>query len=177
MRVCFGTQEADSPPGVERHAEDVAMRWKIGVAGALVASALYLSSIATVNVVVAAPPDKAATASTAPRAGQINTYGVHDCGTWIASSTREVKRWQLEFWLAGYLTGRNDEWWNRGGIPENPLGELQSASQATVWMDNYCKANPQSDVLEGARTLFVELSSRAGAMQFKPTPGASAQRK
>ncbi len=34
-------------------------------------------------------------------------------------------------------------------------------NQMIVWMDNYCKANPLSDVSEGGNELYIELERKS----------------
>ena len=44
--------------------------------------------------------------------------------------------------------------------PKDPLDALNSADQAYLWMDNWCKANPLKKVSEGAVSLFIELMDK-----------------
>ena len=43
------------------------------------------------------------------------------------------------------------------GKPSNPLGQLKSAGQIYLWMDNYCKKYPLENVTAGALALLIEL--------------------
>ncbi len=85
---------------------------------------------------------------------------VVDCGTWF----RGEYRLQTHSWLDGYLTGLNASWDAERKQPANPLGQIKNADQAYLWMDNYCRANPMSDVHIGGARLLAELA------QVKPKP-------
>jgi hypothetical protein len=39
----------------------------------------------------------------------------------------------------------------------DPLRKLNSVDQAFLWMDYYCRANPLTNVSDGATRLYVEL--------------------
>lgn len=82
--------------------------------------------------------------------GDYTVIGVPDCGAWIKEPSREDKKW-----LVGYLTARNLD--NAIETKTNVLEKLDSAQQAFLWMDNWCKKNPLEDVGTGASTLFYEL--------------------
>ncbi|PWK38440.1 hypothetical protein [Cupriavidus plantarum] len=87
------------------------------------------------------------------------TFGMPDCGQWLASHTPT-----RQAWLLGYLSGANS--WNdmqiqlhSGGKDLGPdiLGKVNSADQIYAWMENYCRASPMRDVTDGAFILFTEL--------------------
>ena len=86
------------------------------------------------------------------------SFGMPDCGQWT-NKTRPGS----DIWLSGYLNGLNKMFnitTNKSSQAYDPLGALSSMDQAFVWMDNWCKANPLSDVDEGAVGLFTELVSK-----------------
>ena len=78
--------------------------------------------------------------------------GNYDCGTWVKNSSIIHKAW-----LMGYLSGSNSK---VAKHKYDPLGKLQSADQAFVWMDNFCQKNPLETVESGANKLFRELESK-----------------
>jgi hypothetical protein len=82
------------------------------------------------------------------------SIGRPDCGTYILSPSVEHKAWVL-----GYLSGVNQmlEGKTPSGKPSNPLGQLKSAGQIYLWMDNYCKKYPLENVTAGALALLIEL--------------------
>lgn len=79
-------------------------------------------------------------------------FGQPDCGEWVRSH-RQVDR----AWLLGYLSGMNQIHNATDRKPTDPLDALNSAEQAFLWMDNWCKANPLKKVGAGAFELFIEL--------------------
>lgn len=80
------------------------------------------------------------------------SFGTPDCGQWVKTARPSERAW-----LLGYLSGMNTVWDGEGNKPADPLGKLNSADQAYLWMDNYCKANPLKNVSTGAVDLFFEL--------------------
>jgi hypothetical protein len=80
-------------------------------------------------------------------------FGNYDCGQWF------VIREPAKAWLLGYLSGINAMMAN-DKINYDPLKKLNSAEQAFLWMDNYCKANPLSSVVDGASDLYLELQKK-----------------
>ena len=83
--------------------------------------------------------------------GMVTIIGNKDCGEWFKLEGPKV-------WLMGYLSGLNvmvaeDK-------KNDPLGNLNSAEQAILWMDNYCKANPLTTVADGAQKLYIELAQK-----------------
>lgn len=92
---------------------------------------------------------------TAAHAAENSTsIGRPDCGRYILSPSSEHKAWVL-----GYLSGINEmlEGTTPSRKPSNPLGQLKSAEQAYLWMDNYCKKYPLENVTSGAVALLLEL--------------------
>ena len=79
-------------------------------------------------------------------------FGQPDCGEWVRN-TRQPDR----AWLLGYLSGMNKIHNATGGKSNDPLNALNSADQAYLWMDNWCKENPLKKVGAGAMDLFIEL--------------------
>ena len=78
--------------------------------------------------------------------------GNYDCGVWVKNNSVIHKAW-----LMGYLSGSNSK---VAKHRYDPLGKLQSADQAFVWMDNFCQKNPLETVGSGADKLFRELESK-----------------
>jgi hypothetical protein len=59
-------------------------------------------------------------------------------------------------WIEGYLTAYNEYNW-----PSGDLTRGTDSDGLTVWVDNYCAANPLDDLAKAARALTKELRSRA----------------
>ena len=83
----------------------------------------------------------------------IVNFGDYDCGLWF------VKKEPAKGWLLGNLSGMNAILAN-DKIKYDPLGKLNSAEQAFLWMDNYCRVNPLRTVSEGALELYIELQKK-----------------
>lgn len=83
------------------------------------------------------------------------SFGVSDCGQWLANKSPNRRAW-----LLGYLTGFNRAHTLAGQKPLDPLDALNSAEQAYVWMDNWCRSNPLKTVEEGGLALFIELMKK-----------------
>ena len=83
-------------------------------------------------------------------------FGTPDCGQWV--NDRPVAREQNKSWLLGYLSGLNVRHQLAGLKPADPLDKLNSADQAFLWVDNYCKANPLRKVSTAGFELFLELA-------------------
>ena len=90
----------------------------------------------------------------------MTVFGVPDCGEWIHHQNASYKAW-----LLGYLSGINAAY---NGAKIDHLAQLSSAGQAFLWMDNYCRRNPLSNVDLGAAALFYELTDRKKALTTKP---------
>lgn len=80
---------------------------------------------------------------------EMRNYGVPDCGEWIKQNSNSQKAW-----LLGFLSGLNVN----EPTHQNPLGRLQSADQAFLWVDNFCRQNPLKNVFEGGYRLLDELN-------------------
>lgn len=89
-------------------------------------------------------------------------FGASDCGQWLAEKTpaREV-------WLMGYLSGMSTMHDAIGHTVKDPLSIIQSANQAYIWMDNWCKANPLENLVSGGQKLWIELMEKAAKQNKK----------
>lgn len=83
----------------------------------------------------------------------VTSFGDYDCGEWF------TKRNVAKAWLLGYLSGINamaaDE-----KKRYDPLSNLNSADQAYLWIDNYCKANPLKQLNAAGQLLYLELQNK-----------------
>ena len=83
-----------------------------------------------------------------------NEFGTPDCGTWFKPGLRQINI----SWLMGFLSGDNVAITaTMRTLKSDPLEGLRSGEQAVLWMDNYCKAHPLSDVSQGAQALYNEV--------------------
>lgn len=94
----------------------------------------------------------ASTASGYAQTQSTISFGQPDCGQWVRDGRAADRAW-----LLGYLSGMNriHNIWGHG--PADPLDTLNSAEQAVLWMDNWCKANPLKGVGLGGLELLLEL--------------------
>lgn len=91
----------------------------------------------------------AMTVSSSAFAAITTVIGSTDCGKWIKEPSDPRKAWVL-----GFLSGLNAD-----GMYKNVLRKISSSQQIFVWMDNYCKANPLKDTIDGSLQLILELSN------------------
>ena len=84
--------------------------------------------------------------------GQTN-FGDYDCGQWF------VKREPAKGWLLGFLSGINYIITDRAA-KYDPLSKLNSAEQAFLWVDNYCKAHPLEKLSDAGLALYLELQKK-----------------
>jgi hypothetical protein len=89
--------------------------------------------------------------------------GVPDCGTWVqarAAGKAPVQEAYLLGLLNGAAIGSQLEFWLSGGIPVN-------RQQVYLWMDNYCRNSPLSNIVSGAGELMNERTKGASAERFR----------
>ena len=92
--------------------------------------------------------------------GGARNFGNRDCGVWLQKDN-EYLRMGSEGWLLGYLSGQNLVLQTlRKEKDSDLLRKVKSANQILLWMNNYCTANPLSDIATGANELMVELMKR-----------------
>ena len=89
------------------------------------------------------------------------TFGAPDCGQWLKANS--VAQARDESWLLGFLSGMNASAFGKVDV----LEPLSSARQAVVWMDNYCRKNPLSNVNDGGIRLFWELEDKANKVKSR----------
>jgi hypothetical protein len=89
------------------------------------------------------------------QAWAFKTLGVPSCGAWVEGRQNhgQLKEVAVRIWLAGYLTGVADS------REVDILRDTDSDSIA-AWMDNYCRASPLDDLIDGGRELREELIQR-----------------
>jgi len=85
-------------------------------------------------------------------AAEVTLLGNPNCGDWIKVNSAVDRAW-----LAGYMSGLNV-----GISPNSKLDSLDgmTGNQVYLWMDNYCKANPLSDLNRGGNELQIQLERR-----------------
>ena len=97
------------------------------------------------------------TIAQAPPSNMLMQYGNRDCAVWFSIQERPLAR----VWFLGHLSGMNLMNVSNGNA--DALSALGSAEQASIWLDNYCKANPLSTLTAGSLRLYTELIKKANA--------------
>ena len=94
----------------------------------------------------------------------VKVRGIKSCGDWVQDRESEKGGEVLmvrgdQNWLVGFLSGlavgTGNEVWGKQGL--NPLEENEFV---WLWMDNYCRANPQKRIDDGAEALYHEQIKR-----------------
>jgi hypothetical protein len=89
-------------------------------------------------------------------AATVSVRGVSSCGGWIEDRSKAgVGTLINESWLVGFLSGVAFE-------SERDFVKGTDNASLFLWMDNYCRANPLSDVASGGYKLFQELAKQKG---------------
>ena len=86
------------------------------------------------------------------------SWGEPDCRQWLQAQNTGARDW-----LLGYLSGMSIAWAAEGKTPARPLKALASVEEPFIWMDNFCRANPQEALGRAAVILFFELVVRTEA--------------
>jgi hypothetical protein len=90
------------------------------------------------------------------QAAAVTIRGAPSCGKWVSESAPD--KWQFVVnlsWVVGFLSGMAQE------SQKNVLSGTDNNS-ISLWMDNYCRANPLKDVHDGSLVLFEELAKKKG---------------
>jgi hypothetical protein len=97
-----------------------------------------------------------ALATAVPPAQAVIVRGMPSCGTWVQTrQAGDMASIGNRLWLIGFLSGV------AAGTQKDLLKTTDNDS-ITLWMDNYCRANPLNDLEDGAETLAKELMKRKG---------------
>ena len=87
-------------------------------------------------------------------ANAITRMGAISCGEWVASQANTASIAQ-QYWLSGFLSGM------AAGTQEDVLYGV-SGESLTLWVDNYCQANPLENTFSAGILLFMELKKQKG---------------
>jgi hypothetical protein len=84
----------------------------------------------------------------------VNVRGMSSCSGWLTRGTAEIALWR-QAWVIGYLSGR---------AAATDKDFLTGTDDATIflWLDNFCRQNPNKDVEDGAAALAAELIWQKG---------------
>lgn len=87
-------------------------------------------------------------------ANAITRMGAISCGEWVAYQAN-TKSFAQQYWLSGFISGM------AAGAREDILDGV-SGESLTLWVDNYCRANPLEDTFSAGILLFMELEKQKG---------------
>lgn len=86
---------------------------------------------------------------------EISVFGQPSCSQWLALTSNSKKRW-----LLGFLSGLN---YGHASAHKNHdlLSKIKSDREIYAWMDEYCRSNPDGEVVDGAVVFFNEYKAKA----------------
>jgi hypothetical protein len=87
-------------------------------------------------------------------AGAATAFSNPNCAEWV----EKPLYYSTHAWLLGYLTGLNVAFTLEG---QRDMLTGMTSAQLLLWMDNYCKAHPLSDAVDGSVDLVLELRAKA----------------
>jgi hypothetical protein len=82
-----------------------------------------------------------------------------DCARWLTTGSA-VSELGNKSWLVGFLSGLSMGL--ASDAQRKPVNFFENVTndQIYLWMDNYCRANPLSSVMNGTGDLFQEISKK-----------------
>lgn len=86
-------------------------------------------------------------------ANALTTRGSSSCGEWVSEGSRYGMTW-----LLGYLSGL------AMGTGHDVLSGTDHKS-IELWMTNYCKANPLSNIADGGEEIFFALLKKKNGLK------------
>ena len=96
-----------------------------------------------------------------PVFAQTTRIGMSDCGQWFSDT--QVQKQNNRAWVLGWLSGVNNQInidSPKGQTPPDYLAQLNSAAQAYLFVDNYCRANPLETLGAAADQLMADLITK-----------------
>jgi len=86
--------------------------------------------------------------------GQFESYDPRSCGDWVhARKVGGVNQTADATWISGYITAYNLQTPDVYSI----IGNTTDMKSVYLWMDQYCRENPLSRMVEGMQVLTYEL--------------------
>jgi hypothetical protein len=84
----------------------------------------------------------------------LTVRGASSCGDWVAERDKKsIGTFGNEAWLLGYLSGI-------ATVTNTSFLKGTDNPSLFLWMDNYCRENPLSDLSDGGSKLYLELSHK-----------------
>ena len=88
--------------------------------------------------------------SASASAYKVYWHGSHSCGVWVDEEKRDSMMFlAMQTWVSGFVTGINST-----GISELKDTDIEAM---TLFVSNYCNANPLDNVANAAEALTQEL--------------------
>jgi hypothetical protein len=86
--------------------------------------------------------------------------GTRSCAEWTSNRNDPagVTTIAMEAWIGGFITAFNSYGAGRSGDVLNGM----TSDAVWIWMDNYCRVNPQDQLAVAAVAFVKELSARKG---------------
>lgn len=84
------------------------------------------------------------------QAKDITKFGLHTCSEWIKAKGADQAF--LKGWVLGWITSLNNVF-----DKQDYLSKLESQQQAYLFVNNYCRTNPNADIEEAADQLMAGL--------------------
>ena len=97
---------------------------------------------------------------------QVNIFSFADssCNAWLKTSGNKLVRAQYEFWMRGFVSGHNFANQSR----QVAVGNFPAGDMMYLYLDDYCRDNPNSSYITGAIHLVEQL--REPTAPAKPAP-------
>ena len=83
---------------------------------------------------------------------EVTVRGASSCGKWVEDRQNKTDLYGRA-WLLGFLSGLSS------GAGADVLKGTDNKS-LYLWLENYCRKNPLSDISDGGHDLFSELAKR-----------------
>lgn len=83
--------------------------------------------------------------------------GTASCGTWTVSRAHQdtLDHYLLEQWVLGFIAGAAYESPDSASEHLDPLRNVD-AQAVWAWMDNYCRASPLDEIVNGAEVFIAQ---------------------
>jgi hypothetical protein len=81
------------------------------------------------------------------------TFGETSCAAWTKSQTDTVTRAQFQAWFRGFVSGYNFG----NSANQVPSGAMPNLADIALYVDKYCRENPQLDFIGAVTPLIQEI--------------------
>ena len=81
------------------------------------------------------------------------TFGDTSCAAWTKSQTDTATRAQFQAWFRGFVSGYNFG----NSANQVPSGAMPNLADIALYVDKYCRENPQLDFIGAVTPLIQEI--------------------